>query len=178
MVDFGVDCAAVCHGSGCTQSTPTVYTTTGYDGMNRVTSVTTLTTASGTPIASPSTSSVTNTSYAGPLTLTADPASSARLTYTDALGRLTDVYEYESPWTGGAVQVPASGAFHTQYTYDTLDDLHIVTQGAQTRTFNYDSLKRLVSAQNPEYGSLSYTYGYDQSGNLSSRTYGTSPKSP
>ncbi len=37
----------------------------------------------------------------------------------------------------------------------------------QTRTFVYDSLKRLTSATNPESGTV--TYGYDANGNLTSK---------
>ncbi|MGJ5817974.1 RHS repeat domain-containing protein [Paludibaculum fermentans] len=42
-----------------------------------------------------------------------------------------------------------------------------MTQGSQTRTFDYDSLRRLRQAINPESGTV--TYGYDQNGNLTSR---------
>jgi YD repeat-containing protein len=49
-----------------------------------------------------------------------------------------------------------------------LDDLIAVAQGSQTRTFVYDSLKRLASATNPESGTVSYTY--DAAGNLKTRT--------
>src|SRR5207248_1585162 len=42
-------------------------------------------------------------------------------------------------------------------------------QGSLSRGFFYDSLKRLVQAQNPESGTVNYTY--DDSGNLSSRKF-------
>src|SRR5271157_4494470 len=42
-----------------------------------------------------------------------------------------------------------------------------VSQAGQSRTFTYDSLKRLVKAVNPESNTITYTY--DQSGNLSTR---------
>jgi RHS repeat-associated protein len=59
-----------------------------------------------------------------------------------------------------------------------LDDLTLVCQngtissgacggGGQSRSFTYDSLKRLVQAVNPESGTI--TYSYDTSGNLSTR---------
>jgi RHS repeat-associated protein len=44
-----------------------------------------------------------------------------------------------------------------------------VTQGAQTRTFVYDSLKRLTSATNPESGTVTYPL-YDGNGNLLQKT--------
>src|SRR5712691_6669059 len=46
-----------------------------------------------------------------------------------------------------------------------------VTQGAETRSFFYDSLKRLTSATNPESGTVSYTQ-YDSNGNLLSKIDG------
>ena len=46
-----------------------------------------------------------------------------------------------------------------RYSYDTLDNLTGVTQGRQTRTFAYDSLRRLTSSANPESGTV--TCGYD-----------------
>jgi RHS repeat-associated protein len=58
--------------------------------------------------------------------------------------------------------------YSTSYSYDTLDNLTGVTQGSQTRTFAYDSLKRLTSATNPESGTVSYAY--DSNGNLTSKT--------
>src|SRR5882724_12551086 len=64
--------------------------------------------------------------------------------------------------------------YRTKYEYDTLGSLITVTQrkgtsGAiQTRTFAYDSLKRLTSAANPESGTISYQY--DDGGNLLVKT--------
>ena len=49
-----------------------------------------------------------------------------------------------------------------------LDNLTTVTQGTQTRTFVYNSLKRLTSATNPESGTISYQY--DANGNLLVKT--------
>jgi YD repeat-containing protein len=64
-------------------------------------------------------------------------------------------------------------------TYDQLDDLANVYQGAtlssgqcvspgQTRTFTYDALQRLTSANNPESSTVNYTY--DGNGNVLTRT--------
>src|ERR1041385_4764841 len=80
-----------------------------------------------------------------------------RKSVTDALGRLTNVYED-----------PSGLNYQTSYTYDVLNDLTQVSQGSQTRTFVYDSLKRLTSATNPENGTAGYTY--DNNGNLLTRT--------
>jgi YD repeat-containing protein len=49
-----------------------------------------------------------------------------------------------------------------------------VNQGSQTRTFVYDSLKRLSSATNPQSGTVSYDY--DGNGNLLQTLNWTSPK--
>lgn len=43
-------------------------------------------------------------------------------------------------------------------TYDERDNLRIVTQSVQQRTFLYDGLGRLTSATTPEAGAVNYTY--------------------
>ena len=53
-------------------------------------------------------------------------------------------------------------------TYDYLNNLTGVTQGSQSRSFTYDALARLTSATNPESGTINY--GYDNNGNLTSKT--------
>src|SRR5229473_2077555 len=63
-------------------------------------------------------------------------------------------------------EYPAVGVtWVTSYSYDGLDDLTGVNQSGQTRSFVYDSLKRLTSATNPETsatgaqsGTISYSY--------------------
>jgi YD repeat-containing protein len=76
----------------------------------------------------------------------------------DGLGRLTSV-----------VEDPSGANYSTAYQYDPLDNLTLVTQGAQTpRAFQYSSLSRLTAAANPESGTTSYTY--HESGDLASRT--------
>jgi YD repeat-containing protein len=80
-----------------------------------------------------------------------------RKSVTDGLGRLKEVYED-----------PNGSNYLTSYNYDVLDDLITVTQGTQTRTFVYDSLKRLTSAANPESATISYQY--DNNGNLTRKT--------
>jgi len=53
----------------------------------------------------------------------------------------------------------------TTYSYDVLDDLTGVSQGSQTRTFVYDSLKRLTSSTNPESGTSTID-AYDDNVNV------------
>jgi RHS repeat-associated protein len=64
----------------------------------------------------------------------------------------------------------------TLYSYDALDNLvHVEQHGNDSnsanwrqRNFQYDSLSRLVSATNPESGTI--TYSYDNAGNLKTKT--------
>lgn len=128
------------------------WTTTAYDYLGRVTSVTTPDSAVVTSAYSGSTSSPVGT-----VVTVTDQAGKARKSVTDGLGRLTTVYED-----------PSSLNYSTSYSYDTLNNLTTVTQGSQTRTFAYDSLKRLTSAANPESGTISYAY--DSNGNLTQKT--------
>lgn len=123
------------------QGESAVWTTSAFDALGRVLSVTT-----------PDGSAVT-TSYLGNSATVTDQAGKARKSVTDGLGRLVSVYED-----------PSGLNYQTDYAYDTLDNLTTVTQGAQTRSFIYNSLKRLVSATNPESGGV--TYDYDDNGNL------------
>jgi len=48
--------------------------------------------------------------------------------------------------------------FSAIYTYDPLDELTNVSQGAQTRTYIYNGLQQLVTATTPEAGTVGYTY--------------------
>jgi RHS repeat-associated protein len=97
------------------------------------------------------------TDYDAELVLVTDQAGKNRKSGIDALGRLVKVWED-----------PLGANHETTYIYNALDSLTTVEQGAQTRTFNYDSLKRLTSATNPESGTVSYRY--DANGNLLTKT--------
>lgn len=121
------------------------YATYGYDGLSRVTQVT-----------QPD-GSILQSSYAGNSTTVTDEAGKKRTTVTDAVGRLTQVFED-----------PSVLNYETDYLYDALDDLTSVTQSSsRQRTFAYDSLKRLTSASNPESGTVTYTY--DADGNVATK---------
>ncbi|HEV2416458.1 MAG TPA: RHS repeat-associated core domain-containing protein [Terriglobia bacterium] len=121
-------------------SNPYVGSSTGgdtysYDALGRVTSVSH---ADGNTI---------NTSYSGNCSTTTDEATRARELCSDALGRLTQVHED-----------PSGLNYGTSYTYDGLNDLLTVSQSGQSRTYQYDSLARLIKAVTPESGTT--TYGY------------------
>jgi RHS repeat-associated protein len=126
------------------QSQTAVWTTKGFDALGRLTSITTPDNA------------VVTSSYSGNAVTVTDQAGKARKSLTDSLGRLTSVYED-----------PSGLNYQTSYTYDVLDNLTTVTQGVQTRTYVYDSLKRLTSSTNPESGTM--TLGYDSNGNVTTR---------
>jgi len=85
---------------------------------------------------------------------------------SDSFGRLVAVME-PSPTTN-------TPTLQTVYSYDTLNNLLSVNQKgvsgetARTRSFTYDSLSRLLTAANPETGTISY--GYDANSNLTSKT--------
>jgi RHS repeat-associated protein len=107
-------------------------------------------------------------------TLVTDQAGKQRLSRTNALGQLTDVWEITAADSATEAvsfytnqQLNLNG-YRTSYQYDTLGNLTLVTQGAQTRTFSYSSLSRLLSANNPESGLIQYQY--DNNGNLTRKT--------
>ena len=81
----------------------------------------------------------------------------------DSLGRLTSTCEMSSSLSGvGACGqgTPQTG-YLTTYHYDPMSDLTTITQGAQTRSFSYDGLSRMLSESNPESGTAHYTYDTD-----------------
>ena len=104
--------------------------------------------------------------YDANTTTVMDQAGKVRRSVTDGLGRLVRVDE---PDQNNNLDDPNGVPFQsTSNSYDTLDNLTSVLQGTQTRTFVYDSLKRLTSAANPESGTIAYQY--DNNGNLTVKT--------
>lgn len=121
------------------------WTTSTFDALNRVLTVTT-----------PDNAVVTTSYEVNKVTVT-DQAGKQRRSESDALGRLSKV-----------VEAPNAENYTTTYSYDALGNLTGVNQSGQTRTFGYDSLKRLKSANNPESGTT--MYAYDNNSNLLTRT--------
>src|SRR5579859_3079009 len=124
-----------------------------YDALGRVTRVTN---ADGSAV---------STDYSQfPTTTVTDQAGNQRRNQTDALGRLTTVWEPDSN---------GNFSYETDYYYNALDNLeHVVQNGNDSthprqRDFQYDSLSRLTFANNPESGAI--YYGYDANGNLVSK---------
>lgn len=93
------------------------------------------------------------------------------LTRTDAAG--TTSYGYDPAGRLSSLNDPASGTQLT-YTYDQLNDLKSVKYGStgQTRTFGYNSSHELTSDVLVQGASTvaSFAYGYDDNGNLTSKT--------
>jgi hypothetical protein len=128
----------------------TVYQTSYvYDGLGR-SSYTNL----------PDSGSAMRYSYAGNSVTVNDPAYKNKTFTRDAFGNLTQVQEPD----------PALGTVTTTYTYDMLNHLTGVSMprgstNTQTRTFNYTSGTTvgidLLSAMNPENGTVTYIYNSD-----------------
>jgi RHS repeat-associated protein len=107
-------------------------------------------------------------SYATNTATVTDPAAKARKSFADGLGRMTKVFED-----------PSGLNYETDYSYNILNQLTGVTQGAQTRTYVYDDLGRVNKTTTPEAGTFCFgTYsgstcqqnGYDSFGDLLYRT--------
>jgi YD repeat-containing protein len=102
-------------------------------------------------------------SYVGNTSQATDPAGKWKNFTMDAFGNLTKVIEPDP------LNQP-SGTLTTTYAYDILNHLTTVTMpratGTQTRTFNYTTGTTvgtlLLSATNPENGTVTYTYNTDK----------------
>lgn len=140
-------------------------TTYQYDALGRTTSK-----------QNPDNSSQTIRYNANSVTVT-DEDSNQWMRTSDAFGRLTKVFE-----PNGTSRSPS---METDYSYDALGNLLQVNQQgtgigavARVRTFNYDPLSRLITASNPETGTICYgtrngsncVNGYDANGNLLIKT--------
>lgn len=161
----------------------TVYTDTAYDGLGRVATVSNPYRTGTDPSSSPGTttytydpvgrktkltypdSSVLTTAYCGPNTLVTDPAAKWRRSRVNGLGQLVEVDEPNSTTaTVASTGCPGTGEqiWVTSYTNDPLGNLtQVVQNGSHIRTFTYDTISRLLTAANPENGTITYTYNPD-----------------
>jgi RHS repeat-associated protein len=157
-----------------------MWTEQTFDDLGRIISVSTPDTA------------VVTTAYKGDRVLVTDQQGKQRMSRTNALGHLKDVFEVtpNDPVQYPGIETESFGTqqlhgYKTQYDYDVLDNLVKVTQGTQQRFFMYDSLKRLIRTRNPEQNvnlELNITdsitqnsqwtskYQYDNNGNLEQKT--------
>ena len=120
-----------------------IWTTSTFDVLGRVTQVT----MPRGDDANPSFTTTVQTSYAGDVITLTDQAGKQRRRINDALGRLIRLDEPNSSGSLGTVSSPNQS---TSYTYDALNNLVRITQGAQDRYFKYDSLSRLIRERQVE----------------------------
>jgi YD repeat-containing protein len=101
-----------------------------------------------------------------------DEAGKQRQEWIDGFGH---VIEVDEPGSTGLNNSPLV----TTYKYDTLGNLIAVSQGAQSRTWQYDGLSRLTKEVTPEAGTITLSYlstsGSQCSGNPSSPCSRTAP---
>jgi RHS repeat-associated protein len=134
------------------------WTTPGYDGLDRVIQTTlpdgsktqtfygpAVTSAGG---ASAQLCAASTYGLGYPVVLV-DEASKKRQTWRDGFGR---IIEADEPDSTGALTVG------TCYTYNLNNNLTGVVQGNRTRSFQYDLLSRLTQENNPESGTIDYSY--------------------
>ncbi|HEX6502426.1 MAG TPA: RHS repeat-associated core domain-containing protein [Terriglobales bacterium] len=129
--------------------------TKAYDALGRLTSYTDANSPSATTTYSYTKNDVLITSPT--------PAVSKQLEY-NALGQLTSVCEITSSGSGNGPcgQTNSQTGYWTTYAYSPLY-LSTVTQNAQAstkqiRTFTYDGVGRMISENNPESGTVTYSY--------------------
>lgn len=155
------------------------WTTTTYDALNRIISVQH---PDGSTMQSfYNEASRPNVASASPgeTTRIQDAWGRERWSREDSSGRTVEIVE-PNPAGNGSV---ATGGLVTTYAYNTLDDLVLVTQGEQTRSFKYDSLGRLIAQKSAEAnaklndagvyvgsGTWSDVFTYDDRSNMISHT--------
>ena len=151
----------------------------GYDALGRVISVTSPDGSMAETFYNESSRPDVASTSPGETTRVRDAWGRERWGRTDASGRLVEVVE-PNPYGNGSV---ATGGVVTTYSYNTLGKLIQINQGAQTRTFKYDSLGRLTARKLAEInatlndtgtyvgsGTWSGVFTYDERSNLTSST--------
>ena len=157
------------HDSGASASLFTVVT---YDDLDRTKNVELPLTHTGDTDAQRS----IKYDYYGRYSMMTDEVGRQKITAADALGRTSQVIEVATNaseyMSYSSITVPTSMGssvygYTTTYTYNALDNLTTINQGAQTRSFVYDGLGRLLYESQPEqvsnisYNSHNYSKKYE-----------------
>jgi RHS repeat-associated protein len=99
----------------------------------------------------PDNSNQISSSYSGfTVTITDEAGKQVKYDY-DAPGRILNAYEPD-PTNGNALTV------ETSYTYTPLDKISTVTEGLQSRSYNYDLMGRTTSVTTPESGLVTFQF--------------------
>jgi RHS repeat-associated protein len=116
-------------------------------------------------------------SYFGRATKVVDENLATRISQVDGLGRTTVVCEISSnggmPNSGppGSCGTDIAGTgFTTTYAYSLASGTTTVNQGGQVRTFRNDWLGRITSVTEPESGTTTYSYAYNSTGLVVTRS--------
>ena len=114
--------------------------------------------------------------YLGRATKITDENLVKRIVQIDGLGRNTIVCEISSNSLPGSGTPASCGTdiactgYATTYAYTLATGTTTVTQGKQTRTFVTDWLGRTISVTEPESGTTTYSYAYNSTGLVVTRT--------
>jgi RHS repeat-associated protein len=115
-------------------------------------------------------------SYLGRAKKSVDENSVTRISQVDGLGRITIVCEISSNTLVGVsptscgTDITGYTGFITTYSNALTTHTTTITQGAQTRVFQTDWLGRSISVQEPESGTTTYSYAYNSTGLVVTRT--------
>lgn len=133
-----------------------------YDALGRVTSAS-------------NNDGVSQTAYQGRAVQTTDVNGIQRISQYDLLGRLAGVCEISSAAMGNDTPSPcgmdiAGSGYVTSYSYNLASHTTTITQGAQHRVFQTDAAGRSISVSEPERGQTNYSYAYNSTGQVVTRT--------
>ena len=145
-------------------SLPDAITSFTYDGLGRKTK-------QGQPDGS-----YLQWNYSGNLTDFFDETGVQWQRRSDSFGNLTRVMELGT--SGNALSLETDYGYNSLNNLTSVSQLGIASETPRTRGFTYDSLSRLITATNPEAGSICYGQwsgnncinGYDANGNLAYKT--------
>jgi RHS repeat-associated protein len=110
--------------------------------------------------------------YFGRAVLTTDVNNVQKVTQYDLLGRISAICEISSSAGSSACSGTEIGGtgFLTNYSYTLSPASTTILQGAQQRIFKTDQVGRTTSVTEPERGTTNYTYAYNTTGLVVTRT--------